>query len=165
MDALGHDLKDEDVVLIEGETSLKDLATRLRIPVASLFEDGKDDLDNGVKICRSTEGFTRIAERKGTKYYTYRHLATTDAAPELMALHVMIHCGDDNKVVLNGGHGSKEIVYILEGRVRMHWQHGSDLRQVDLEPGDSVYINPGVSHSFISADGVGGKCSLLAVNY
>lgn len=138
------------------------LAERLIMPMAALMALVESDLDQGIKVCRKDEGFVREAERKGKPYYTYQHLATSNAAPELMALRVKVHCDNEQDVVLNGGHSSKELIYVTQGTIRMHWDNGEDTRNVDLHEGDSVYLDPNVRHSFRS---LGGTAELLAFNY
>lgn len=44
----------------------------------------------------------------------------------------------------------------------MHWTAQSRKRSVDLDCGDSVYLQPNVPHSFMSLDG---ESELLAFNY
>ena len=150
-------------VQVNALEDLRVLSDRLILPVEQLLEATANDLDDGVKVCRKQEGFVRSSERAGRKYYTYQHLATSKAAPELMALRVTVHCKDEDHVSLNGGHGSKEIVYITKGPIRMHWEAAGVRRQVDLNEGDSVFLLPNVSHSFRSLDEHDGE--LLAFNY
>lgn len=158
-----------DHVLIPDD-DLPGLADRLIVPTTLLVsaspaandEAEQTDLDGGVKVYRADEGFRRTISRSGTTYYTYQHLATTKAAPELMALKVTLHCDDSDSVVFNGGHDSKELIYVLHGRVRMDWESSDGRRTEILESGDSAYLRPGVSHSFISASET---AEIIAVNY
>jgi mannose-6-phosphate isomerase-like protein (cupin superfamily) len=152
---------DSDVVRLAHAEDLRALATRLLVSPSELLL-GQDDLDDGIKVCRREQGFSRAQQRKGKLYYTYQHLATTSAAPELMALRVTVHCNDEEDVVLNAGHDSKELVYVTVGGIRMHWDTGSGVREVDLGQGDSVYLAPGIPHSFRSIEG---ESELLAFNY
>lgn len=156
---------DENHISLNNINELANLSKVLAVPVASLFEASGDDLTNDIKVYRADEGFVRTSSREGREYYTYRHLATTDAAPELMALHVTVRCTEEDAVVLNGGHPSKELIYVLEGKIRMHWDARAERHHVDLAPGDSVFLRPGVSHSFISIGDDGRSAALLAFNY
>lgn len=143
---------------------LEQLANRLNVlPTTLLEEENKFDLDRGVKVLRNGTGFIRTSERNGKKYYTYHHLVTTNAYPTLMPLRVELHCNDEKNVVLNGGHDSTEIVYVTKGTVRMHWEYENEMHYMDLEVGDSVYIQPGVSHSFMAVGDE--KAELIAVNW
>ncbi|WP_169837646.1 cupin domain-containing protein [Salipaludibacillus agaradhaerens] len=141
---------------------VKETAEFLNIPLASFFDEENSDLESGVKILRDGEGFSRTSLKNGNKYYTYNHLVTTNTEPSLMPLRVELHVKDEDHVTLNGGHGSKEMVYITKGVVRMHWEHNKEQKSIDLNKGDSVYIKPGVPHSFISAQD---DSELLAFNY
>lgn len=141
---------------------LRQLSELLVLPMSEVLALASADLDDGVKVCRKDEGFVRTAERGGKAYYTYQHLATSADAPELMALRVSVHCQNEEDVVLNAGHGSKEIVYVTKGRIRMHWQAGDVRRSTDLDCGDTAYVRPNVPHSFISLEG---ESELLAFNY
>jgi mannose-6-phosphate isomerase-like protein (cupin superfamily) len=158
LETLDHDSENVNLSSIG---DLQALAERLVVSPSELLRQ-HDDLDDGIKVCRRHEGFTRSQERKGKLYYTYQHLATTSAAPELMALRVSVHCGDEEDVVLNGGHDSKELIYINRGRIRMHWNGPSGMRSLDLDEGDSVYLAPNIPHSFRSLHG---ESELLAFNY
>jgi mannose-6-phosphate isomerase-like protein (cupin superfamily) len=154
---------EEGGVKLDSMDDLRALSDRLILPMDQVLEAVDSDLDDGVKVCRKAEGFVRTSERNGNRYYTYQHLATSKAAPELMALRVTVHCNSDDQVVLNGGHGSKEIVYITKGPIRMDWQALGQLRQVDLREGDSVFLSPNVSHSFRALGSQ--DAELLAFNY
>lgn len=153
---------DGDTLRLNQIDDVQTLAERLILPASAVMALLESDLDEGIKVCRKEEGFVRLAKRKGKAYYTYQHLATSNAAPELMALRVTVHCNSEEDVELNGGHGSKELIYVTEGDILMHWQTGVDTRQVELHPGDSVYLDPNVRHSFRS---LGGNAELLAFNY
>jgi len=163
VDAVTVDLdKDEHSVRLSGFADARLLADRLVMPMSSLIEMADSDLDEGIRVCRREDGFVRDAERQGKLYYTYQHLATSNAAPELMALRVTVYCNKEEDVVLNAGHGSKELVYVTKGNIRMHWNGAEGTRNVDLAEGDSVYLNPDVPHSFRALDGT---AELLAFNY
>ena len=152
--------KDGDVITFRSLDDVRKVADKLDVPVSHLFDE--DDLDDGVKICRGLEGFQRTETRNGEEYYTYTHLATSKTAPELMALHLTAHNDKEEKVTLNAGHGAKEFVYILRGNIKMHWKNGISQRSTLLETGDSVYLMPGIPHSFIAEQG---DAELLAVNF
>jgi len=158
LEGIEHDC--DNLRIVDGD-QVRALARKLLVTPARLLGE-QDDLDDGVKLCRRDGGFVRRQERKGKLYYTYRHLATTSAAPELMALRVSVHCNDEEDVVLNGGHESKELVYVTIGQIRMHWANGAALRSIDLDEGDSVYLSPNIPHSFRSLIG---ESELLAFNY
>jgi mannose-6-phosphate isomerase-like protein (cupin superfamily) len=143
---------------------LEQLSKLLNVSPADLLRENTTlDLDRGVKVSRNGETFKRVSERNGKKYYTYNHLVTTNAYPTLMPLRVELHCTDEDDVVLNGGHSSTEIVYVTKGTVRMHWDYDNHINQLDLHVGDSAFIQPGVSHSFMAA----GKedAELIAINW
>lgn len=140
---------------------LSSLADKLVIPVKDFFED--DDLNHGVKIGRKNGAFSRAIEKNGTKYYTYNHLATTKTEPNLMSLRVELHCKDPDKIALNFGHGSKEIVYVTKGKVRMDWKaKDGNQHNEELNVGDSAYVSPYIPHSFIALED---NSELIAVNY
>lgn len=143
---------------------LKSLSQELDLqPTTLLAEEQALDLDRGIKVSRHSEGFRRTSERNGKKYYTYHHLVTTNAYPTLMPLRVELHCSDENQVVLNGGHESTEIVYVTKGTVRMHWEYDNERHYLDLHVGDSAFIQPMVSHSFMAMGEE--DAELIAVNW
>ena len=123
----------------------------------------KSDLDGGVKISGPGEGFRITSQRGGAPYYTYQHLATTNAAPELMALKLTLHCHDEAGIVLNDGHDSKELIYVLKGDVRFDWiDPAGQRREARVNQGGSCYVDAGVPHSFSS---IGPTAEVLAINY
>lgn len=152
----------ETQIVLDSFEQLEVLSRRLAIRPSDLLRGGEEsDLDDGVRVCRSGEGPRRTLTRDGLPYYTYQHLVTTSAAPTLMPLRVTLHCTDESAMVLNGGHDCQEIVYVTRGVVRMHWGTPRGVRTLDLSPGDSAYLQPGVPHSFIA---VGEESELIALN-
>ncbi|MBY4602889.1 MULTISPECIES: cupin domain-containing protein [Bacillus] len=159
-----ENLKVKDGKVLFTYEELKYFCEKLNIkPENLLKENFKLDLTNGIKVSRSNNSFKRTSERNGKKYYTYNHLVTTNAYPTLMPLRVELHCNDNQDVVLNGGHDSTEIVYITKGAVRMHWDYEDIRNEVDLYVGDSAFIQPGVSHSFMALNDK--EAELIAVNW
>lgn len=157
---------------VEGENvvfgsfgELNDLAGQISVPVAAFFEKGASDLDDGVKIARRDDTFKREEIRDGEHYYTYHHLATTSAEPSLMALRLDVHCHDPQKITLNAGHGSKELVYVTKGTVQVQWTNTEGTMREDvLNEGDSIFVWPNTPHSFtaLNADS---PAEIIAVNY
>lgn len=158
----GYTVNENEITMNYQE--MVDLCNQLNVPPSKLLEETTElDLDRGIKISRNGQTYKRTSERNGKKYYTYNHLVTTTAYPTLMPLRVELHCNDENDIVLNGGHDSTEIVYVTKGTVRMHWEYDNKIHQLDLNIGDSAYIQPGVSHSFMA---VGNEdAELIAINW
>lgn len=157
----GYATISDDTVSFDTFEQLRQTAAALNLPVTSLLQED-DDLDEGVMVCRGLSGYQRTEERDGIPYYTYTHLANSRAAPKLMSLHLTLHCNEPAKVVLNEGHGAQEFVYVLRGEVRMDWKADGQPRSEMLKQGDSIYVHPGVPHSFIAA---GPSAEILAVNF
>lgn len=147
-------------VIFKNFEELKKLSDKLAVPIKDFFID--NDLDEGIKIGRKVNSFSRTVERQGAKYYTYNHLATTKTEPNLMALRVDLHCKDVDKVTLNNGHNSKEIVYITKGKVRIDWKTENGSHFSELNIGDSVYVSPNIPHSFLALED---NSELIAINY
>jgi uncharacterized RmlC-like cupin family protein len=165
-DLLGDFQVEQGSVVMPEPESLGKLADRLIVPASMLTEDAPErptDLDGGVKFAAAGEGFRITSERGGAPYYTYQHLATTSAAPELMALKLTLHCNREQGIVLNEGHDSKELVYVLKGDVRVDWiDPKGERRSAVMAEGGSVYVDPGLPHSFSS---IGATAEVLAINY
>lgn len=159
-DVLKNHQSTEDKIIFNDINHLRELSDKLAVPMKDFFTE--NDLDNGVKISRKDSAFSRTIEKNGTKYYTYNHLATTKTESNLMALRVNLHCRDEEKIILNGGHASKEIIYVTKGVVRMDWETKNERTHAELNVGDSAYLSPGVSHSFIA---LVDDSELIAVNY
>ena len=147
-------------VVFKNFEEIKNLSDKLAVPIKDFFTD--NDLEEGIKIGRRADGFSRTVERKGVKYYTYNHLATTKTEPNLMALRVDLHCKDIDKAVLNNGHSLKEIVYITKGKVRMDWKTENGDHYAELNVGDSAYVSPSIPHSFLALED---NSELIAINY
>ena len=166
-----HDLKginenyevNNDSVLFQDFREVESLAKELALPITFFFEKkAGNDLNKGIAIERSQGAFERKSYRKEKLYYTYRHLAKTSTVPSLMALHVTLHCSDKADMELNGGHPDREIIYVTKGSVLMNWKE-NEINEAVLNEGDSVYVHPGVPHSFISNGSE--TAEIIAVNF
>jgi uncharacterized RmlC-like cupin family protein len=158
-------IEDGSVILPDADV-LQKLAEKLIVPNTLLAGDeaeDRSDLDGGVKIAEPDRGYRITTERAGAPYYTFQHLATTNAAPELMALKLTLHCNREQGIVLNEGHEAKEMVYVLTGDVRLDWidQMGKR-RSARVNQGGSFYVDAGVPHSFSS---VGETAEVISINY
>lgn len=150
----------------ESIDDLKCLADYMAIPLGMFFfNSGESDLDDGVKISRREASFRRDEYRDGVKYYTYEHLVITNQDPNMMALRLDLHSDGSNATKMNDGHQSKEVVYVLKGRVRAEWanEDGIFFSEVLME-GDSIFVSPGVPHSFRN-DHQDVVSEILAFNY
>ncbi|MED4590505.1 cupin domain-containing protein [Priestia flexa] len=157
-----YEVQDDKVVLTYEQ--LKKLSEKLDLSISTILGKSEpSDLNNGIKVSRASEGYKRTSIKNGKEYYTYNHLVTTNVYPTLMPLRVELHVNDNQSVVLNGGHDSTEIVYVTKGTVKMHWENDGHVYDVDLYVGDSAYIHPGISHSFIAAGE--DKAELIAINW
>lgn len=145
---------------------LQELAHYLSIPLSEFFVGyGASDLDDGVKIARQGEGFKREEVRDGVHCYTYEHLVTTNHDPQLMALRLDLHGDSSQPLRLNAGHGSKEVVYVTKGEVRVRWVgNDNEVKERVLGNGDSIFIAPNVPHSFIN-HWFGVPAEIIAINY
>ena len=153
-------------VVLPNVEHVNQLADTLLVP-GSMLSPGTDsdrsDLDGGVKIAAPGEGFRITSHRGGAPYYTYQHLATTNAAPELMALKLTLHCRNEDGIRLNEGHDSKELIYVLKGDVRFDWiDPTGERRTARVKQGGSCYVDSGIPHSFSS---IGSTAEVLAINY
>lgn len=156
-------LKDGPHAVFERAEDVERLASALTVSMSHLLVMSEgSDLQHGVKVCRADEGYVRTASRQGKRYYTYHHLVTTSTAPDLMPLRVELHCDDPASVELNGGHLSREVIYVTEGSVAMEWDTEEGRHESVLHVGDSAYLEPGISHSFRAAAPSGAE--LIAFN-
>jgi|GEM_PF-3404170 len=157
---------DESSAYFSSFKELQKVAEYLAIPVSDFFPSQlESDLDDGVKIARKNETFRREEIRDGVHYYTYEHLVTTNQDPGLMALRLDLHSDSLQPLRLNGGHNSKEVVYISRGSVKVQWIGDDEtLKECVLNEGDSIFILPGVPHSFTN-NHAGQKSEIIAINY
>ena len=161
----GLPVEDGKVVLSQSD-ALDKLAETLIVPSSLLAGSGaedRSDLDGGVKIAEPGQGYRITTDRAGAPYYTFQHLATTNAAPELMALKLTLHCNREQGIVLNDGHEAKEVVYVLKGDVRLDWiDQAGERRSARVNQGGSFYVDAGVPHSFSS---IGETAEVISINY
>lgn len=146
---------------IKNDDQLNEISKKLNVTVRDLFE--KKEEEKGIHKLESGDGYKRVSQRKGKDYYTYEHLITVDHESNLMPLKVTLHCKNDEDVQLNPGHNSKEMVYILKGKVQVDWIDENEQNCTDnLNVGDSIYITPNTPHSFMALED---NSELLAFNY
>jgi quercetin dioxygenase-like cupin family protein len=139
--------------------ALKAIAHRLSVPEEALLKISTD-LEEGTRIARRGETYTRTAQRDGIPYYTYEHLVTTKTAPSFMALRISVLAHKESNIVMNS-HEAPEFVYVTRGIVRYNWGRSTPSNETILNIGDSVYISPGTPHSFTAVDD---NPEIIAVN-
>ena len=156
----------EDNIIFPSHQDLKNFSDNIAVSLSAFYQDINDsDLDDGVKIARRDETYSREEIRDGIHYYTYHHLVTTKADPKLMALRLDLHTNEEHPIRLNSGHGSREIVYVTRGTVRVQWLDESQSMCEDvLNEGDSIFITPHIPHSFTNYSNQE-KSEIMAVNY
>lgn len=157
------DINDSSVVF-HSHQSLVNFSNSSALPLSIFFNDA-DDLDDGVKIARKNDTFSRDETRDDVHYYTYHHLVTTKTDPDLMALRLDLHSNNTQPLKLNSGHKTKEVVYVTRGKVRIQWlDENNQLNEDILNEGDSIFITPFVPHSFTNFD-KNLKSEIIAINY
>lgn len=165
-EVIGSFRVENDSVILPEANALDTLADRLIVPgslLAGADIEDRSDLDGGVKIAEPGQGYRITTDRAGAPYYTFQHLATTNAAPELMALKLTLHCNREGGIVLNEGHEAKEVVYVLKGDVRLDWiDQTGERRSARVNQGGSFYVDAGVPHSFSS---IGETAEVISINY
>ncbi len=159
------DVHDDNVVFLSFQV-LRDFSDHIAVPLSEFYQEAPNcDLDNGVKIARRNETFSRDEIRDGVHYYTYHHLVTTKADPKLMALRLDLHSNENQPLRLNTGHGSREVVYVTRGTVRVQWlDNEQQLNEEILNEGDSIFVTPFVPHSFTNHS-TQEKSEIIAINY
>lgn len=114
-----------------------------------------------VAICRKAPLYTKDKfDTNGKHIYTYRNVHRNACDVGLMVYRTSLK---SLAAPLNAGHAAKEIVYILNGKVRLSYskQNGKEFVE-DMAEGDSVFLAPWVRHSFskLSED-----AEILAIDY
>ncbi|BET95596.1 cupin domain-containing protein [Xenorhabdus taiwanensis] len=155
-----------DSVVFPSFQALSDFSDHIAVPLSMFYREAQDrDLDDGVKIARRNETFSRDEIRDGVHYYTYHHLVTTKADPGLMALRLDLHSNETQPLRLNSGHGTREVVYVTRGTVRVQWLDDAQQQHEEiLNEGDSIFITPFVPHSFTNHSKQE-KSEIIAINY
>lgn len=141
-----------------------ELAKELSVDVSLLFTGiSQSDVNDGVRVAKKNEVYARKYTKDGKEVYTYNHLVTTKDHPSMMPLRVEVHLKQDDNIIINGGHGSAEIVYITKGDIIMVRQFEGKKHTNTLCEGDSVYITPKTPHGFKSNSSQ--DAELIAINW
>lgn len=131
-----------------------------------------DDCHDGVKIMRAEDSkkSSRIMNRAGNPYYEYRDTAMSSVAPFRPEWILELCTVGDNEpnnpdVQWNNGHFMHQFTYFI-GDVNFYYKIPNGEKQIAImNAGDSMYITPFVSHSFVTRKGASKKGLILALTY
>jgi len=126
--------------------TLLKLARAFGVGMAQFFED--EVVDEKISLTRSGER-RRLKRRphhhEGEVDYVYESLETRKAGKHMEPLLVEFQPMDTDKMVFVN-HEGEEFLYVLEGTLEFR----TDDRIEVLEPGDSIYFESDINHSFRS---------------
>lgn len=129
--------------LLPGYETILKLAMGLDVEVAELFQMRAAEVPTGRR------GVTRRGE--GIKYssphYVYEALASDLSKKHFLPLIGTIKARSVGEFNGLPAHDGEELVYVLSGAVRLYSEHYEPL---DLEPGDSAYIDSHSGHALVS---------------
>ncbi len=151
----------EKGVFIPPVATLLQLAKSLDVGMAYFFEDM--DRDEKISITRKGDR-VKITRRphhheEGEVDYVYESLETKKSGKHMEPLFVEFQpVGTNNMVFVN--HEGEEFLYILDGTVEFR----TDDRTEILEPGDTLYFDSDINHSFRSLNGKTAKAVVTIWN-
>ena len=128
--------------------TLLKLAKAFNVGMASFFEEEATGMK--ISVTRSGER-TRIKRRphhhEGEVDYIYESLETHKADKHMEPLLVEFQPLDTGDMVFTN-HEGEEFIFVLEGRLEFR----TDDRVEILEPGDTIYFESDINHSWRSLD-------------
>lgn len=134
---------ENDHVVPPVATLLK-LARGLNVSMAHFFQDELST--EKISVTRSADRSwveRRPHHQKGEVNYRYEALETKKQDKHMEPFMVEFACADTSDMVFMS-HDGEEFLYLLEGRLEFR---GIDRVEI-LEPGDSIYFESDLSHSF-----------------
>lgn len=124
------------------------LARALKIGMASLFEEARESLR--ISLTRAGERMVmkrRPHHQEGEVDYIYESLEPNKPEKHMEPFFVEFKPMDTSDMVFVS-HGGEEFVYVLEGTLEFR----SDDRVEVLNPGDTIYFESEINHSFRGLD-------------
>jgi len=156
-------LSTEQLNLIESGTSIPSLGVLIRIGRAMGVRIGTlldDTMKEGPAVMRAEEHESTLSFST-SENENREHLTFLSLAPNMTGRHMepfMIDIVPDEKEGIKSSHEGEEFIYVLEGRVTVHY--GNDV--IELGPGDSIYLDSIVKHFVTTSSG---KARILGIVY
>lgn len=127
---------------------LQQVSDRLNIGIADLFADNNN---NGPTVMgRRSVGRLDAAIRVDTPNYEYYYVCTELRQKQMVPVITRIHAKSIGEFGDLVRHSGEEYIYVVEGNLVVHTEFYDP---IDLAPGESIYIDSGMGHAYVCAEG------------
>jgi transcriptional regulator with XRE-family HTH domain len=127
---------------------LQQISLKLNIRMSDLFAD--DDAPAGVVIGRRSIGRLNDALHVKTPNYDYSYLCTELRQKRMIPLIARICAQSREEFGAYVRHAGEEFVYVLKGSIVVHSEFYDPIQ---LEEGESIYLDSGMGHAYVAAPG------------
>lgn len=128
---------------------LQQLSDRLDISMADLFAEPTPATGSTV-LGRRSIGTIDRAVRVDTPNYEYFYVCTELRNKRMVPVVTRVHAQSIEAFGPLVRHPGEEFIYVIEGTLSVHTEFYDP---VELEPGASMYIDSGMGHAYICAEG------------
>lgn len=130
------------------------LSRGLNVEISDLLEP-PEQRDNRERIlARKSVSLQFEGHTLQTEYYTYNYLCSDVAHKRIVPIHVEVRAKSESEMGELTSHVGEEFVIVLQGKIRVFSEY---YEPIDLETGDSIYLDSTMKHGYMSLDPVGSK--------
>lgn len=129
---------------------LQRLSKNLNISIAELFSEETVPAPSKSIIARRSISSIDMAVRVDTPNYEYYYLSPELRRKIMVPVLTRIHAQDLEEFGDLVRHPGEEFIYVVEGRLIVHTEFYDP---VQLNAGESIYIDSGMGHAYIRAPG------------
>lgn len=128
---------------------LQQLGRRLKIPMSELFAEGDEEPSVAVTARRSI-GKVENALRVTTPNYDYYYMCSELRKKRMVPVYTRIRAKTIDEFGDLVRHAGEEYVFVLKGEISVHTEFYDP---VILSEGQSIYLDAGMGHAYLVADG------------
>lgn len=128
---------------------LQQLGERLNVSMADLFAEGDEPAAARILGRRSIAALDNSL-RVDTHNYEYHYLCTELRHKRMVPVITRIHARSLEDFGELVRHSGEEFVYVIQGKVVVHTEYYDP---VELAAGESIYIDSGMGHAYVCAEG------------
>ncbi len=129
---------------------LQKLGERLNIRMADLFAEEEKDVSRAPILGRRSLGTMETAVRVDTPNYEYHYVCTELRNKRMVPVITRVHVQSVDDFGELVRHPGEEFIYVVKGALIVHTEFYDPVR---LEEGQSLYIDSGMGHAYICAEG------------
>lgn len=122
------------------------LARGLGVEIADLFSPGEASKP-AVVVARRSVSRQHEGQRLDTEFYSYTYLCSDVAHKRIIPIRVEVRATEPEQMGGLSSHVGEEFVEVLQGRMRLYSEY---YEPIELEPGDSVYLDSTMKHGYLS---------------